>query len=81
MRTTIELDPDTERELAQIVSLTREKRTVVLRQAIRAGLPLVQHRFQAPRPPGYFASDYQRRDPERERLEAAMGRLKQRPER
>ena len=80
VRTTIDLDPDTERELAQTVSLTRERQAVVLRQAIRAGLPLVQSRWQAPRPEGYFTDDYPL-PPDRLELEAAMGRVKQRPER
>jgi hypothetical protein len=80
VRTTIDLDPETERELAQTVSLTRERQAVVLRQAIRAGLPLVQSRWQAPRPEGYFTDDYPL-PPDRLELEAAMARVKQRPER
>jgi hypothetical protein len=71
MRTTIELFEEDERELARTVELMREKRATVLRLAIRAGLPLVVARFQAPRPEGYFADAYKKPDPERERLERA----------
>ncbi len=80
VRRTIDLDPETERELAQAVSLTRERQAVVLRQAIRAGLPLVQSRWQAPRPEGYFTADYPLPQ-DRLELEAAMAKVKQRPER
>ena len=77
MRTTIDLDPQTARELRATVSLTREKPAEVLRAAVRAGLPVIANRFQAPRPAGYFASDYAARDPARERLEAAMAQVEQ----
>ena len=81
MRTTIDLDPQTARELRATVSLTREKPAEVLRAAVRAGLPVIANRFQAPRPEGYFASDYAARDPARERLAAAMAQVEQHPER
>ena len=81
MRATVELDQETGDELTQVVGLTREKPGVVLRQAIRLGLPLVASRMQAPRPEGYFAGAYKQRHPERERLEKAMLNVQQKPER
>jgi hypothetical protein len=80
MRRSVDLDAELEAELKDVASLTREKPAVVIRQALRAGLPAVASRFQAPRPEGYFADDYGP-DKERVALEAAMGRVKQRPER
>ena len=80
MRRTVDLDPDLETELSEVVSLTKEKPAVVIRQALRAGLPTVANRFQAPRPAGYFAEDY---GPDRERvaLEKSMRMVVQKPER
>lgn len=78
MRTTIDLDKELASELD--VSLTKEKPAVVIRQAIRAGLPVVANRFAAPRPEGYFTSDYPLPQDRRE-LEAAMAKVKQRPDR
>ena len=80
MRRTVDLDPELEADLSQIVSLTKEKPAVIIRLALRAGLPAVANRFQAPRPEGYFADDY---GPDRERaeLESAMSRSQQKPER
>jgi hypothetical protein len=80
MRRTVDLDHELEDELRDVVSLTKEKPAVVIRQALRAGLPAVANRFQAPRPEGYFAEDYAP-DKERMALESAMGRVKQKPER
>ena len=80
MRTTIDLDRQLEKELNHATSVTREKRATILRLAIRAGLPTVVNRFQAPRPEGYFASDYPL-PKDRLELEAAMGKQKQRPDR
>jgi uncharacterized membrane protein len=80
MRRTVDLDVELEAELAGVVSLTREKSAVVIRQALRAGLPAVANRFQSPRPAGYFAGDY---GPDKERLalESAMRKVRQKPER
>ena len=80
MRKTVELDKELARDLAQVISLTKEKPAVVLRQAIRAGLPVVANRFAAPRPEGYFADAY-KPNVERQRLEKAMLKVTQRPER
>jgi hypothetical protein len=78
----IEIDPDLQKELAQAQSVTREKEATVIRLALRAGLPVVLNRFQAPRPDGYFAQAYAKRDPRRGRLEVAHAKaLRQRPER
>ena len=80
MRTPVELDRELERELKRAQSITHEKKSTVIRHALRAGLPILLNRFQEPRPEGYFASDYplpkDRRD-----LEAAMATVKQRPDR
>jgi hypothetical protein len=80
MRRTVDLDAELETELSDVVTLTKEKAAVVIRQALRAGLPTVANRFQAPRPAGYFADDY---GPDKERLslESTMSNVKQRPER
>ena len=80
MRTTVDLDKETGNELTRVVSLAREKQAVVLRQAIRLGLPLLANRMQAPRPEGYFADAY-KHSPERQRLEMAMLNVQQKPER
>jgi hypothetical protein len=80
MRRTVDLDAELESELSDVVSLTRERPAVVIRQALRAGLPAVASRFQAPRPAGYFASDYGE-DKERASLERAMSKIRQKPER
>ena len=80
MRTTVDLDKETGSELTRVVSLAREKQAVVLRQAIRLGLPLLANRMQAPRPEGFFADAY-KRSPERQRLEKAMLNVQQKPER
>jgi len=80
MKTSVDLDEDTQTEVEKTVELIREKPATVLRLAIRAGLPLVASRFQAARPEGYFADAYPQ-PKERQELEAAMGAGKQRPER
>ena len=80
MRTTIDLFEEDEKELAHTVELVREKQATVLRLAVRAGLPLVAARFQAPRPEGYFADAY-KPNPARERLEKAAAKVKQKAER
>jgi hypothetical protein len=80
MRRTVDLDQELESELSGVVSLTKEKPAVVIRQALRAGLPAVANRFQSPRPAGYFADDYGP-DEERLALESAMSKIRQKPER
>jgi hypothetical protein len=78
-RTTVDLDKDLALQLKQVVSLTKQNPATVLRQAIRAGLPVVA-RFQSLRPEGYFADAYPR-PKDRQELEAAMARIKQHPNR
>jgi hypothetical protein len=80
MRRTVDLDSELESNLAEVVSLTKEKPAVIIRQALRAGLPAVANRFQAPRPEGYFTDDY-RTGGKRIELESAMSNVKQKPER
>jgi hypothetical protein len=80
MRRTVDLDAGLETELSDVVSLTREKPAVVIRLALRAGLPAVANRFQSPRPADYFAGDYGA-DKERVALESAMAKVRQRRER
>ena len=80
MRTSLCLDPELSEEVETTAALVREKPATVIRMAIRAGLPLVANRFQAPRPENYFAAAYPL-PKERQDLEAAMANPKQRPER
>jgi hypothetical protein len=80
MRRTVDLDAGLETELSDVVSLTREKPAVVIRLALRAGLPAVANRFQSPRPADYFTGDYGP-DKERVALESAMAKVRQRRER
>ena len=80
MRRTVDLDRELDSELKQVVSLTKEKPATVIRQALRAGLPLVASRHQTPRPEGYFTDAYPR-PKDRLKLEAAMAKVKQRPDR
>jgi hypothetical protein len=47
-----------------------------LRMAIRAGLPVVAGRFQAPRPEGYFAKDYEQVPTDQVELEKAFSKVK-----
>jgi len=56
MRASVDIDPELEKQLNQAQNLTNEKQATVIRLALRAGLPLVIDRFQAPRPEGYFDS-------------------------
>lgn len=79
MKTSIDLDDDLAAEITKTVSLVGEKPATVVRMAIRAGLPVVANRFQAPRPDGYFADAY--KDADRVAFEKAMGKRKQTPER
>ncbi len=80
MKTSIDIDPELAAEVEKTVSLVREKPATVFRLAIRAGLPLVAGRFQAPRPNGYFADDYPL-PKDRLNLEAAMARGRKGPDR
>ena len=80
MLTSISLDGDLVEDLQQAESLTREKKSKLIRLAIRVGLPVVVNRFQAPRPEGYFASDYPL-PKDRLALEAAMAKVKVKPDR
>jgi metal-responsive CopG/Arc/MetJ family transcriptional regulator len=80
MRRTVDLDSELEIKLSDVVSLTKQKPSVVIRQALRAGLPEVANRLQSHRPSGYFAGDYGP-DEERVALESAMGKVRQKPER
>jgi Arc/MetJ family transcription regulator len=79
VKTSIDLDDELAAELERAVELIREKPATVVRLAIRAGLPVIANRFQAPRPEGYFADDYKNTD--RVSFEDAMGKMKQKPER
>jgi hypothetical protein len=81
MKTSVILDDELFGEVEKTVSLVGENQATILRMAIRAGLPVVASAFQPPRPEGYFADDYRRPDPEREKLEAAMLKVPQKPER
>ncbi len=80
MKTSVDLDDELVAEVEKAVSLIKEKPATVLRLAIRAGLPIVANRFQAPRPIGYFADDYPLPE-DRLNLEQAMAKTKQHPDR
>jgi Arc/MetJ family transcription regulator len=80
VKTSVDLDDELQADVAKMVELVREKPATVLRLAIRAGLPLVASRFQSPRPEGYFADAYPLPQ-ERLKLENAMSKQTQRPER
>jgi hypothetical protein len=81
MKTSVNLDADTARELQQTVSLIREDTATVLRMAIRAGLPVVAGRFQATRPEGYFAEDYSTPRAEQTELEESFSKVNASPDR
>jgi hypothetical protein len=81
MKTSLNLDAELAAEVKRTESLVREDTATVLRMAIRAGLPIVANRFQAPRPEGYFAEDYQNIRPEQAALEAAFSRMQVKPDR
>jgi hypothetical protein len=81
VKTSVNLDEETVRELERTVGLVREDTATVLRMAIRAGLPVVAGRFQAPRPEGFFAEDYKEPRAEQGELEAAFSRVKISPDR
>jgi hypothetical protein len=81
VKTSVNLDEETAKEVGKTVSLIREDTATVLRMAIRAGLPIVASRFQAPRPEGYFAGDYNRIRPEQSELETHFSKMKLSPDR
>ena len=81
VKRSIELDEATLAEVDQTAALVREKPSTVMRLAIRAGLPVVANRFQAPRPEGYFAKDYQNYPKERLDLERAFAKAQKGPDR
>jgi hypothetical protein len=81
MKTTVELDEQTSRQVAETVSLVGEEQETVLRMAIRAGLPLLRSSFEGPRPEGYFASAYENPRPEQLALEDALSTIKISPDR
>ena len=74
MKISLELDEETAVELERTVSLVREDRATVLRMAIRAGLLVVAGRFQAARPDGFFARDYEQVRPEQVEMEEGFSR-------
>lgn len=80
MKTSVDLDEELVSEVEKTVALIREKPAIVLRLAIRAGLPIVANRFQAPRSEGYFADDYPLPE-DRLALERNIAKLKQAPDR
>ncbi|HEV2391081.1 MAG TPA: hypothetical protein VG146_01825 [Verrucomicrobiae bacterium] len=80
MKRSVDLDEDLAAEVEKAAELVREKPATVIRLAIRAGLPSVTSRFQAPRPEGYFADAY--KDAARAESENKMlSALIQKPER
>src|SRR5450759_2074528 len=81
MKTSVILDDELVGEVEKTSSLVGENQATVLRMAIRAGLPVIANRFQAPRPEGYFADDYKKMPQERIEFEEAMGQQPQFPER
>jgi hypothetical protein len=80
MKTSVILDDELAGEVEKTSSLVGENHATILRMAIRAGLPVVANRFQAPRPEGYFADDYPL-PKDRLDLEKAMAKTRQKSER
>jgi len=80
VKRSIDLDDDLAADIDRAATLVREKPATIMRLAIRAGLPTVTNRFQAPRPEGYFKDAYPLPD-DRLQLEKAMSKVVQRPER
>ena len=80
VKRSIDLDDDLAADIDRAATLVREKPATIMRLAIRAGLPAVTNRFQAPRPEGYFKDAYPLSD-DRLQLEKAMSKVVQRPER
>jgi len=80
VKRSIDLDDDLAADIDRAATLVREKPATIMRLAIRAGLPAVTNRFQAPRPEGYFKDAYPLPD-DRLQLEKAMSKVVQRAER
>ena len=80
MQRSVDIDDDLASEIDHVAALVREKPATIMRLAMRASLPSVSSRFQAPRPEGYFKNDYPLPD-DRLELEKAMSKVPQRPER
>jgi hypothetical protein len=80
MNASVFLDDKMADEVKKTSSLVGEDQATVLQMAIRAGLPVLARRFQAPRPEGYFADDYPLPD-DRLALEEAMLKMPQSPDR
>lgn len=76
MKTSVELEDELAAAVARTGSLIHEQPGTVMRLAIQAGLPLVASRAGAPRPEGYFASDYPLPEEWRQ-LEAGMAQAPQ----
>lgn len=74
VKLSVDLDEDLAAEVDRTAELVKENPATVLKLAIKAGLPSVIDRFQAPRPEGYFAKDYPLPD-EVLKLEEAMAKL------
>ena len=72
VKTSVDLDRELSAEVKRTAKLIKEKPAMVLRMAIRAGLPVVANRHQAPRPEGYFAKAYASRPKEQIELEEAF---------
>ena len=81
MKIDVDLDEETALELERTVSFVGEDRATVLRMAIRAGLSVVAGRFQAPRPEGFFAKDYEQVRDEQVELEKGFAKVKVMPDR
>ena len=79
MKTSLFLDDALADEVKKTASRIGEDEETVLRMAIRKGLPELSG-SQAPRPEGYFASDYPLPD-DRLALEEAMLKMPQSPDR
>jgi hypothetical protein len=80
VKRSIDLDDRLAAAVDEAAALIREKPATVMRLALRAGLPAVTSRFQAPRPEGYFTDAY--KDAARAKLEDAAGNaVVQKPER
>lgn len=80
MRRTVDLDAESETDLAEASALVKQKPAVVIRQALRAGIRVVAGQSQSARHSGYFTSNYGA-DKERSALESAMSKVRQKPER
>lgn len=80
MKVNVILDDTLAGKVKKTAVLVGESQDTILRMAIRAGLPRLANCFRAPRPEGYFTSDYPPHD-DRQVLENAMLQNPQTPER